>query len=90
MNEKPITMIMREFEDRIVRIINESNLHVALVKPIIKDIYQQIEQEYLLTEQREKEEFLRKEEELRKSDMNKTKEGLNNKNEGKQGGKKDV
>lgn len=87
MNEKPITMIVKELEDRIIKVINDSNLHVALIRPIIKDIYQQIEQEYLITEKREREEFLKKEEEKRKVDMGKTKEKL--KDDGnKQGGVK--
>ena len=41
---KPFTLIVQETEEQIVKIINESNLPAYVLKQILKELYQQVEQ----------------------------------------------
>lgn len=51
--EKPITIRQEELTQKIVETINSSELHPALVEPIVKDIYQSVC--VALAQQKEKE-----------------------------------
>lgn len=55
MIEKPLIMILGETEEKIVRIINETNLPAFILKPMLERILNQIQN----LEQHEKEEAIR-------------------------------
>lgn len=42
--DKPLSIILQETKESIIKIINESNLNPCLIRPIIKDIYFEVEQ----------------------------------------------
>lgn len=54
-----IILMKREFEEKLVKLINESNLPAFILKPIIKDLFEQlniVEQQQLEQAQRNKKE----------------------------------
>ena len=40
--EKPITIIIQETKDKLVEVLNTSNLPPVILEPIVKDIYNEI------------------------------------------------
>lgn len=54
-----VILIKKEFEEKLVKLINESNLPAFILKPIIKDLFEQlniVEQQQLEQAQRNKKE----------------------------------
>lgn len=54
-----VILIKKEFEEKLVKLINESNLPAFILKPIIKDLFEQLnilEQQQLEQAQRNKKE----------------------------------
>lgn len=54
-----IILMKREFEEKLVKLINESNLPAFILKPIIKDLFEQLnilEQQQLEQAQKNKKE----------------------------------
>lgn len=54
-----IILMKREFEENLVKLINESNLPAFILKPIIKDLFEQLniaEQQQLEQAQKNKKE----------------------------------
>lgn len=41
-NNKPISVILDDFKNELVKVINDSQLPLCLVKPIIKEIYDEV------------------------------------------------
>ena len=64
MEKKPISMVLNDLESDIVDLINQTQLSFCVIKPIIKEIYdevaraadRQLEQDKLAWENRKKEE----------------------------------
>ena len=54
-----VILIKKEFEEKLVKLINESNLPAFILKPIIKDLFEQlniVEQQQLEQAQKNKKE----------------------------------
>lgn len=54
-----VILMKKEFEEKLVKLINESNLPAFILKPIIKDLFEQLnilEQQQLEQAQRNKKE----------------------------------
>lgn len=64
MEKKPVSMVLNDLENDIVNLINQTQLSFCVIKPIIKEIYnevaraadRQLEQDRIAWENREKEE----------------------------------
>lgn len=54
---KPISVQINEAKNKIVNTINELNLHPSILLPIMKDIYSEVQNIAIQTEQREMEEY---------------------------------
>lgn len=55
--DKPISVQINEAKNKIVNTINELNLHPSILLPIMKDIYSEVQNIAIQTEQREMEEY---------------------------------
>lgn len=54
---KPITVAQTELADKIIKNINESNLHPAIIMPVIEEIYTLMKNTLKETREREKLEY---------------------------------
>lgn len=74
MTNKPTTLVRQEFIDTIYKDINNSNLPLFVIEPILKDIYMEVkslsQQQYEL----EKAEYERKLADSQMGDINETKQ----------------
>ena len=61
MNEKPISMLMKEFEDQIVGIINTCRLHPSIIELSMRGIYGQVKEVATKQAEFENEQFNTKE-----------------------------
>ena len=68
--EKPITMIRQEFIDKISNDINNSNLPLFIIEPILKDIYMEVKSLYARQCEMEKVEYENK---IKMGDANESK-----------------
>jgi hypothetical protein len=50
---KPITVQIKETKEAVLKALNESKLHVALLKPIVDEIKQDVDRHYHFTEKQE-------------------------------------
>lgn len=57
--QKPISVILDEARQTIVGAINSTELHVALLKPIIKDLYNEISRQASVQLEHERAEYQR-------------------------------
>ena len=55
---KPFSIIIEETKQKLVDVINQSNLHPSIVELIIKDIYFEVNQLNIETIAKEKEHYL--------------------------------
>lgn len=66
---KPISVILEDAKQSIVKTINELQLHPSLLEPIIKELYIEVQQQATIQYQKEKAEYeksLKKEKESNK------------------------
>ena len=56
--EKPITMVVDETRQSLIKTINESNLPPFIIEMMLKDIYTEVNQLNINVSTREKEEYL--------------------------------
>lgn len=54
---KPVTVQIRELKEQLIKILNESQVHVALMKPIIDEIKAEVDRQYVMTEEHEMKEY---------------------------------
>lgn len=55
--EKPITVQIKEIKEQIIKVLNESRVHVAIMKPIIDDIKMEVDRQYQMVEEQEAEQY---------------------------------
>lgn len=55
--EKPITMQRKETKEKIYKVMQESQLHLALLKPLVDEVQREIEGQYNALEQREAQQY---------------------------------
>lgn len=55
--EKPISLQILDFKEKIVKDINESHLPIYLIKPTIKEIYDKVIEQDILQTQKDREEY---------------------------------
>lgn len=51
--EKPITMVIEETKQKLIDVVNESNLHLFILDSIFKEMYNEIHISYLKQAQME-------------------------------------
>lgn len=55
--EKPISLILEDSKQMIVDAINNTNLHISLLEPIIKDLYNEIKHKAIMQLEQDKREY---------------------------------
>ncbi len=45
-NQKPLTVIIEELKGKMIETINEAQIHIAIVKPIVDEIKREIDMQY--------------------------------------------
>jgi len=55
--EKPTSLLIIELKEKIVKDINESNLPIYIIKPIVKEIYDKVIEQDIIQTQKDKEEY---------------------------------
>lgn len=55
--EKPTSLMIIELKEKIVKDINESNLPIYIIKPIVKEIYDKVIEQDIIQMQKDKEEY---------------------------------
>ncbi len=54
---KPITVQIRETKEALIKVLNDSKMHVALLKPILDELKAEVDRQYAMTEEQETKEY---------------------------------
>ena len=54
---KPITVQIRETKEALIKVLNDSKMHVAILKPILDELKAEVDRQYAMTEEHETKEY---------------------------------
>ena len=54
---KPITVQIRETKEALIKVLNDSKMHVAILKPILDELKAEVDRQYAMTEEQETKEY---------------------------------
>ena len=54
---KPITVQIRETKEALIKVLNDSKMHVAILKPILDELKAEVDRQYTMTEEQETKEY---------------------------------
>lgn len=57
--DKPISVLMEDFKSELIKVINESNLHISVVDLILGQVYSEVNQTAARVAENEKAEYIK-------------------------------
>lgn len=57
--DKPISILMEDFKSELIKVINESNLHISVVDLILGQVYSEVNQTAARVAENEKAEYIK-------------------------------
>ncbi|MFY9263785.1 MAG: hypothetical protein WAO49_09175 [Arcanobacterium sp.] len=67
-NQKPLTVIIEELKGKMIETINEAQIHIAIVKPIVDELKREIDMQYKMAFKQEAEMYKASKEEPQSED----------------------